>query len=133
MRADPRIREFDFGAWEGLTWQEITERWPQFRDRGGTAAKHYQPEGGETFAQVCARVKAFLDDLRRTSFEHVLVVTHAGALHGVMEVLGEAVRDRPKDGLSLSFSQASVTRIAMNGDDARIITLNDVSHLDSAP
>ena len=133
VRLDPRIREFDFGAWEGLTWDEITERWPEFRDQRATAAKLYQPQGGETFERVCERVRAFLDDVRRRPEEGVLVVTHAGVLHAVLAVLGETLRDRPADGLSVSFSQASITRIAMNGDEARIITLNDVSHLDPAP
>lgn len=128
--ADPRMREFDFGQWEGLTWNDIVERWPEFRDQGATAAKLYQPEGGERFDDVVDRVRAFLDDLRRTPFDAVLVVTHAGALHAVLEALGKSTQDLPGDGLSVSFSQASITRIAMDGEQARIITLNDVSHLD---
>jgi alpha-ribazole phosphatase len=131
--SDPRIREFDFGEWEGLTWSEIVERWPEFREHGATAAKLYQPEGGERFDDVCARVAAFLDDLRRTAHERVLVVTHAGVLHAVLDVLGSSIQDRPGDGLSVSFSQASITRIAMVGEQARLITLNDVSHLSPAP
>jgi len=132
VQIDPRIREFDFGEWEGLTWPEIIERWPQFAEHGATAAKLYQPEGGERFEDVCARVQSFLDDLRRTSHEDVLVVTHAGVLHAVLDVLGSAIQDLPGDGLSVSFSQASVTRIAMTPEQVRLITLNDVSHLNSA-
>lgn len=132
VQVDPRIREFDFGEWEGLTWPQIVERWPEFAAQGATAAKLYQPEGGETFDAVCVRVESFLNDLRRTSYEHVLVVTHAGVLHAVLDVLGESIQDRPGDGLSVSFNQASVTRIAMSGEQVRLITLNDVSHLSSA-
>lgn len=132
VQIDRRIREFDFGEWEGLTWPEIVERWPEFREHGATAAKLYQPEGGERFDDVCVRVESFLEDLRRTPREHVLVVTHAGVLHAVLEVLGESIQDRPGDGLSVSFSQASVTRITMSGEQVRLITLNDVSHLSSA-
>ena len=133
VRIDARVREFDFGAWEGLTWPEIVERWPEFRDQGATMAKLYAPDGGERFEDVCVRVGAFLDDVRCMPYENVLVVTHAGVLHAVLEVLGEAVQDRPGDGLSVSFSQASITRIAMNDEQVRLITLNDVSHLDSTP
>ncbi len=133
VQTDPRIREFDFGEWEGLTWAEIIERWPQFAEQGATAAKLYHPEGGERFEDVCARVQSFLDDLGRTSYEHVLVVTHAGVLHAVLDVLGSAIQDLPGDGLSVSFSQASVTRIAMTPEQVRLITLNDVSHLSPAP
>lgn len=131
VQRDARLREFDFGAWEGLTWAEIVARWPEFADQGGTVAKSYTPEGGETFAAVCARVAAFLADVRATSFERVLVVTHAGVLHAVLDVLGAAIDDRAGDHLALAFSQASITTIAMEGEQARLITLNDVSHLNT--
>ena len=133
VRTDPRIREFDFGAWEGLTWSQIVARWPEFADHGATAAKLYQPDGGERFEDVRERVSAFLDDLRKTTYEHVLVVTHAGVLHAVFDVLGSAIEDRPGDGLSVSFSQASLTRMTMDGEQVRLITLNDVSHLSTSP
>ncbi len=127
---DARLREFNFGAWEGLTWNEITERWPELRDHGSTAAKYYAPEGGESFEQVCARVASFLEMVRGEGAPNVLVVTHAGVLHAAFEVLGNRVADRRGDAMSLSFNPASVTEIAMDGDRARIIMVNHVAHLD---
>lgn len=125
---DERLREFDFGQWEGLTWPEIVARWPQFEARLPTQARRYEPVGGEQFEQVVARVGSFLDELRSGApAGPVLVVTHAGALHAAMEVLAP----EGFDPLGMVFSTASITRIAMEGDRARIISLNDVSHLDS--
>lgn len=129
VRTDARIREFDFGEWEGLTWTQIVERWPEFAEQGGTVAKFYTPEGGESFAEVCVRVASFIRDLRASTHERVLVVTHAGVLHAVLEVVGAAIDDRAGDHFALAFSQASITTIAMEGEQARLITLNDVSHL----
>lgn len=128
LTTDVRLREFDFGEWEGLTWSEIIARWPELGPRLPTQARLYQPTGGERYEHVMARVRAFLDDLRaNASVEHALVVTHAGALHAAMEVL------RPKgfDPLRMVFSTAGITRLAMDGGHARIISLNDVDHLDS--
>ena len=128
IETDVRLREFDFGQWEGLTWPEIIARWPEFDRRLPTQARLYEPVGGETFAHVVARVRAFLDDLRaRVTMGHTLIVTHAGAMHAMMEVLAP----RGFDKLGMVFSTASITRVAMEGGRARIITLNDVSHLDS--
>jgi 2,3-bisphosphoglycerate-dependent phosphoglycerate mutase len=125
---DARLREFDFGEWEGLTWPEILARWPQLEPRVPTQARRYEPIGGERFEQVVARMRSFLKDLRaRARTGPVLVVTHAGALHAAMEELAP----EDFDPLGMVFSTASITRIAMEGDHARIISLNDVSHLDS--
>ncbi|MGC2129715.1 MAG: histidine phosphatase family protein [Candidatus Aquilonibacter sp.] len=128
IASDPRLREFDFGEWEGLTWPEIVARWPQFEARLPTQARRYEPVGGERFEQVTARIRSFFEDLRaRAPDGPVLVVTHAGALHAAMEELAP----EGFDPLGMVFSTASITRIAMEGDRARIISLNDVSHLHS--
>ncbi|MDE2481490.1 MAG: histidine phosphatase family protein [bacterium] len=128
---DARLREFNFGKWEGLTWNEIVERWPELRDHGSTAAKLYVPEGGESFAVVCDRVRAFFDEVATDGEETILVVTHAGVLHATLEVFGHAIRDRRGDPMSLNFSPASITELALDADGVRIITLNHVAHLDS--
>jgi broad specificity phosphatase PhoE len=126
---DDRLREFDFGAWEGLTWDEIVARWPHFRGLGSTSAKEYAPEGGERFENVCERVRSFLDELKATEDGKLLIVTHAGVLHAMLGVLGNRTYDRPEDRLSLSFAPASISRITMDLEDVRIKVLNDVRHL----
>jgi broad specificity phosphatase PhoE len=126
---DDRLREFDFGAWEGLTWDEIVRRWPFLRGRGSTSAKEYAPEGGERFEDVCDRVRSFLAELATTANGKILIVTHAGVLHAALAVLGNRTYDRPEDRLSLSFAPASISRITMDTEHARIMMLNDVRHL----
>jgi broad specificity phosphatase PhoE len=123
ITVDRRLREFDFGNWEGLTWDEIVERWPDLRDAGATAAKLYAPDGGETFEAVCARIREFFDEMRGRSHEHALVVTHAGPLHAIMTLA--------EDAPVVSFSPASLTELTMDAGGVRLINLNDVRHLDS--
>lgn len=125
---DIRLREFDFGEWEGRTWAEIVERWPELKDRSYTAARSYEPAGGESFADVVRRAGSFLNDLRRFDDDRILVVTHAGVLHAFLAALGPALQG--PDPLSVSFSTASVTRVAMEGSTARLITVSDDAHLD---
>jgi broad specificity phosphatase PhoE len=127
---DARLREFDFGKWEGLTWGEIVATRPHLRSLALADADRYHPEGGESFAEVTARVRAFVEDLRARDGGHVVVVTHAGPLHAMIDVLGVF------GGLEIApqrraFSPASLTRVAMEADGARLITLNDVRHLHS--
>lgn len=78
-RPDPALREYDLGAWEGITFRELFERyrlWDRLRED-----PHFAPHGGETPLGVAERVVAAL---RRIAAEHrgerVVVVTHGGGL-----------------------------------------------------
>jgi len=77
---DPRLREYDFGAWEGLSWSEIpraeSEQWTD--DLWNTPAP-----GGENFATVHARVGAALADCTPGT----LVVCHAGVIRAARMIL----------------------------------------------
>ena len=76
-------REIDFGAWEGLTYAEIAER---FKDQLGffTDPERGSPPGGEPLAQVLQRVQAELaaiayrDDSPMEG--DVVIVSHGGPL-----------------------------------------------------
>ena len=126
--ADPRLREFDFGAWEGLTWPEIVAADPRLAAHPPTVSKLYAPQGGETFAKVCGRVRAFVDDLKAEDPEaRVAVVTHAGPLHAFLAVLSltESAADLDR------FAPGGITRIALDAKGARLIGLDDRRHLSS--
>ena len=123
VRRDPRLREFDFGEWEGLTWDQIVATRPHLREQALTAASLYAPDGGETFAAVCERLRPFFDELRAAPVGRAAVVMHAGPLHAALAVLGLA-------GEGQRFAPASLTRIAMEDGHPRLISLSDVRHLD---
>ena len=128
VRSDARLREFEFGAWEGLTWAQIVEAEPHLAEGGWSQARLYRPTGGETFEQVTARVRAFFDELLADPQpKDVVVVAHAGALHAALAVLGLEATDA--DGRHVSLTAASLTRVAMEEGRARLITLSDVEHL----
>ncbi|GLZ07711.1 phosphoglycerate mutase [Actinomadura sp. NBRC 104412] len=81
---DRDLVERDGGAWEGLTNQEIRERYP-------AEYAAWQPPGGETSAQVAKRVSAAieraLDDLPPTGL--LVVASHGAALRlGMCGLLG---------------------------------------------
>jgi broad specificity phosphatase PhoE len=124
VRKDPRLREFDFGDWEGLTWDEIVATRPHLQEHALTAASLYAPDGGETFAMVCDRLRPFFDELRASPSAHAAIVMHAGPLHAALAVLGI-------DEHGQRFAPASLTRITMEAGRPRLISVSDVRHLDS--
>jgi len=131
VEPDARWREFAFGEWEGLTWDEIAARWPQADQAGPTTAKRYAPPGGETFEAVCSRVTQALADLQERGFERALVVTHAGPLHAMLHRYFGDRGAEMQEALGVRFSPASVTRIRIQGRP-ELLLLNDVRHLDTS-
>lgn len=127
--ADPRLREFDFGRWEGLTWEQIVAIDGRLGGQPPTKPKLYDPDGGESFAQVCARIRSFFDELAQQSYESVAVVTHAGPLHATLSVLDLAVDRTNGQRFSAGFAPGGITRVTVDGERTEVIEFNDRRHL----
>ncbi|GAC1389605.1 MAG: hypothetical protein NVSMB31_05740 [Vulcanimicrobiaceae bacterium] len=126
---DARLREIAFGAWEGLTWPQIVERFPHMESVSWTDPARYVPEGGEAFGAVVVRVGGVLDEIRASPHRRVLLVAHAGPIHAALSVLlGEDGREH-----GLRLEPASLTVISFASGSPKVVLLNDVTHLkDSA-
>ena len=74
--ADERLRELDFGEWEGKTLAEIRDQDPESVERFEESAEHGFP-GGEPLREGADRVLAVFADLRGShAGRTVLVVAH---------------------------------------------------------
>ena len=123
IETDAAWREMGFGIWEGLTWPQIVERYPEVGEGHGTSPRFFTPAGGESFDDVCARVEVALDRLaaRVPDGAHALVVTHAGVLHALMRV---ALGESEAAALGVKFSPASVTRLRIGSSGGTLVQLN---------
>lgn len=84
LRIDARLREHGMGSWEGLTRDEVAERYPeQFAD--WIAGRPIRGRGGEEAAAVAERAVAALADLPAAGV--AVVVTHGGTAGRLMERL----------------------------------------------
>jgi len=77
VRCDPRLREIMLGAWEGLTVEEVHERYPGAYERRGCDLTGFRPDGGESFADVQNRATAVIGELVALP-GNILVVAHGG-------------------------------------------------------
>ena len=76
LKIEPRIREMDFGAWEGQAWSDISR---DEIDAWADDFLHARPHGGESVAMLRARALAALEDIRGNN-QPTLLVTHAGII-----------------------------------------------------
>jgi broad specificity phosphatase PhoE len=63
IEADPRLREMDYGAWEGRTYAEVAETDGPYRRDWELAPDRLRCPGGESGDDVADRIRAFLVDL----------------------------------------------------------------------
>lgn len=76
FQADPRLREWDFGAWEMCAWDSIPR---EGIDAWAADPVHYRPGGKESLLMIVQRLKTFLTELP-PSGTPVLLITHAGVI-----------------------------------------------------
>ncbi|MFE3825511.1 bifunctional RNase H/acid phosphatase [Streptomyces sp. NPDC059092] len=128
VRIEEGLRETHFGAWEGLTFGEVTERYPDDLT-AWLASPDVEPTGGgESFATVGRRVAAARDALLdRYRGRTVLVVTHVTPVKELVRVALGA----PQESLfRMELSAASVSVVAYYADgNASVRLFNDTSHL----
>ena len=77
---DPRFREIDVGAWQGLTASEVADRWPEVQDALARGEDARRGDHGETVAEVADRVgDALTEHLETLGPGECLVVSTHGA------------------------------------------------------
>lgn len=105
----PDLREMHFGAWEGLSWAEVIERYPRIARRWLTECPQPRIPGGEPFTDFKKRVA---HELRGIVVENrgrrVVVVTHAGVIRAV---LGKALGITDRNLFRLAQSPCAVNVI----------------------
>ncbi|RZJ11582.1 MAG: phosphoglycerate kinase [Haliea sp.] len=87
VKIDARLREMDFGAWEGRAWNTIAQT--EFDAWTADFAGHVVGGHGETVADVMTRVGQAFDSLPRDA--DTVWVTHAGIIRATL-LLAQGVR-----------------------------------------
>jgi broad specificity phosphatase PhoE len=135
IRFDERLRERDFGAFDGMTRDGIRDEYPDEARRRDLLGKfYYRPPGGESWADVALRVRSLLaTEALRHDGERLLCVSHQAVImvfRYVLEELSEPQLleiDRREQ-----VANTSLTRYELADDGSfRLAGFNGVEHLDS--
>jgi broad specificity phosphatase PhoE len=123
---DERLREIDFGAFEGLTYEEIATRYPRTYDRWMTRPTDVRFPDGESFATMSARVSEALEQIRRRhSGETVVTVSHGGVNR---VALAHALHLDPRRIFRLAQAYACVNVIDYAGGESVVLVTNATVH-----
>jgi broad specificity phosphatase PhoE/ribonuclease HI len=123
----PDLIECDFGEWEGLTFAEVQERWPDEMAAWLESAK-VAPPGGESFEAVAARARrAVATVLREYPSSVVVVVSHVSPIKLILRdalAAGEDFLHR----LFLDAAGVSTMDVWPDGNLA-VRAVNETAHL----
>ncbi len=132
IHPDPRLREVNFGDWEGLTYDEIKAKHPETLAAWEADIFKNAPPHGETLEGLAERVQFILDELRaKHQDQRILIVAHGGVLQTLICL---ALKLPPTMYWQFHLSTASLSEVAFYPAGAILNSLNDTSHLPkSAP
>ena len=112
------LREVDVGEWEGLTFDEIRERWPTFYAARGNKMSEVAPPGGESFYRAAVRFNAALQDIMNEHDGNLAVVAHSGVIRSWL------FHDAEHGGsmFSIPVPYAGIAALCMDGSTLLSIT-----------
>jgi broad specificity phosphatase PhoE len=85
IHATDRLRELDFGSWDGLTARTCRRRDAERFDRWMRDPWSTRPPGGESLRRLCGRVRTYVASLLdRFPGRTLALVTHAGPIRALL-------------------------------------------------
>jgi len=127
LHVDQRMREIAFGRWEGMTFAEIKDLYPDDVAARERDRVHYAMPGGESLQQLGQRVRGFLEDvLPRHEGQSMLFIAHGGTVNAVISTL----LDMPLTSWwRLRNHNANVSVLHFTPEGPRLAMFNDTCHL----
>jgi broad specificity phosphatase PhoE len=124
---DEGFRETDFGAWDGLTFAEVRERWPSELTTW-LADPSVAPPDGESFTQVSERVTAALHRiLAERAHQTVLIVSHVTP---IKTLVAAALLAPPAALYRMHLDVAALCEIDYYADGPAVLrSFNETAHL----
>jgi len=121
------LEEINFGELEGLTFNEIAQRYPEVVKSWIEGKLGLKYPGGESLSEFAERVSGFTRRLRNVAPEQTaLIVAHSGVLRLLMCHLMDIGQE---NWWRFKLDFASLSVMETNSRGAILMSLNNISHL----
>jgi probable phosphoglycerate mutase len=126
--AERGLRERGFGEFEGQTWTEIEQRWPEQSERWRKRDLSFAPAGGESLLQFYARV---VDCATRLAAAHpgqtIALIAHGGVLDCLYRAASRIGLEASR---SWQLGNASINRLLYTPEGFTLVGWSDTYHLE---
>jgi alpha-ribazole phosphatase len=121
------LREMNFGRWEGLTYVEIKDKYPEELEKWENDWTDYIIHKGESFSIMSGRViKAFDKILKHHNCNNsngkIAIISHSGCIRTILchYIIGSI-----KDSWKFRVENAAVSRLRVDNDYFYLKSLNE--------
>ena len=122
------LKEINLGNWEGLTIDEVAARHPARLAARRVDPLHVAPEGGETIADVHARVLPAIRAIVAAHPGETVAVVAQGAVNKavLLDVLGAPLASYG----AMRQDNTAINVLDWDGAARRVLVVNETAHLD---
>ena len=123
------LRERHFGHWQGQTYAEIEQQWPDLSELWRRRLPEFGPEGGETLQTFSDRcVAAFATLAGPHEGQTVVIVTHGGVLDCLYRAASHMALNAPR---TWELPNTGINRLLYTGEGFTLVGWADTYHLEA--
>jgi len=109
--ADQRLKELNFGEWEGMSWNAVHQQQPELLNTWSSDWVNNRPPAGETFKELADRCGSWLKEQTNDDDQNILVTAHGGSIRALLCV----AMDLPlSSAMQFEIEHASVTKLVLS-------------------
>ena len=128
IATDPGLRERGFGEFEGLTYAEIQQRFPEMSERWRRRDPEFGAPGGETLRAFFERSVATVTRLAAAHpGQTIAIVSHGGVMDALYRAASHIALDAPR---SWQLGNASINRLLYTPQGFTLVGWSDTHHLE---
>ena len=123
------LRERSFGMFEGRTFDEIHQTWPEHAQNWRRRIPEWEPpEGGESLLQLRERVRKTMEELAaRHPGEQIVIVAHGGVLDTLYRIATGQEVNSPR---TWELPNGAINRLLWTPEGFTLVGWSDTQHLD---
>lgn len=125
IQTDDRLMEINVSIFQKCNRRELEERYPDEFSRWKAGDPDYAPPGGESRRQLMIRGRDAFEHILASGHQHIAVIAHGGLIGAAFKSFLEIpARLHP-----FRLENGSISRLAYEGEDCTLLSLNEVEHL----
>lgn len=130
LTAHRGLRERGFGIFEGKTYVEIEQAWPEESLHWRRRTPHWAPQGGESLLQVRERITHTLHELAaQHPGQQIVLVAHGGVMDQLYRAATGQDLQAPR---TWELGNTAVNRLLWTPEGLSLVGWADTSHLDDS-